>query len=354
MNNKKKLVKENWKSALLTENASIQDAMLNIEKTSLKISIIVDEENKLIGTVSDGDIRRGLLDGLSLTSNINKIINKNPLFVKSNLSNEEVTKLMKSTSLFQIPIVDKNLRVVGMHLLNENSETKIKENIVLIMAGGMGLRMMPHTSNTPKPMLKVHGKPILEHIIVKAKAQGFYNFCISVHYLASQIKDYFEDGRKLGVKISYIEEKEPLGTAGAIALMHPQPTDSFLVTNGDLISSIQFDNLLSYHKENKASASMSVFLYKFENPFGIVKTNGILVDGFEEKPVSKHNINAGVYVFEPEVIKFLKKYQKYDIPTLFNLLKEKNKRIIAYFVHENWLDIGKPEDLDKINKQLGT
>ena len=138
MNNKKKLVKENWKSALLIENASIQDAMLNIEKTSLKISIIVDEENKLIGTVSDGDIRRGLLDGLSLTSNINKIINKNPLFVKSNLSNEEVTKLMKSTSLFQIPIVDKNLRVVGMHLLNENSETKIKENIVLIMAGGMG------------------------------------------------------------------------------------------------------------------------------------------------------------------------------------------------------------------------
>ena len=185
-------------------------------------------------------------------------------------------------------------------------------------------------------------------------AQGFYNFCISVHYLASQIKDYFEDGSKLGVKISYIEEKEPLGTAGAIALMHPQPTDSFLVTNGDLISSIQFDNLLSYHKENKASASMSVFLYKFENPFGIVKTNGILIDGFEEKPVSKHNINAGVYVFEPEIIKFLKKYQKYDIPTLFNLLKEKNKRIIAYFVHENWLDIGKPEDLDKINKQLGT
>ncbi len=342
-------INKKWQSSLLKIDSSIKDVMKNLDQTSLKIAIIIDDDNKLAGTISDGDIRRGLLNHLDINSNIEKIINKNPLYVKSDFNHEDILELMKTSSLHQIPIVDKNKRVIGIHLINQENTVQELNNTILIMAGGRGKRMLPHTKDTPKPMLRVHGKPILEHIVVRAKNQGFRNFFISVHYLASSIKEYFGDGKKFGVNIKYIEEKDPLGTVGAVALIDPQPKDSIVVTNGDLITSVKYNDFLSYHRENNAVASMSVFSYEFENPFGIVKTDGIDIKGFEEKPLSKHNVNAGVYVFQPEVINLLKKHEKCDIPELFNNLQNMNKKIIAYFIHEKWSDIGRPEDLIRIN-----
>ena len=347
-----KKLKENnsrWIKSLIKEDTSVKDVLLNLNNTSLKISLVVDDKKKLIGTVSDGDIRRGFLNGMDLNSPIKEIINRDPLTVSKSATYEYSVSLMKNLKFYQIPIIDKNRKVIGIHLIDESFPVKELDNVMLIMAGGEGKRMLPHTENTPKPMLKVAGKPILEHIIARAKKQGFSKFFISIHFQSEIIKNYFGNGDKWSVKIKYIEENKPLGTAGAIALIDPFPNKNFVVMNGDLITSVQFDDMLNFHEFHKAVASMSVKSYQWENPFGVVNTEGINITSFEEKPKLDYKINAGVYVFSPEIKKVLNSYEKCDMPEIFRRLQSVKKQIIAYLIYENWFDVGNPEDLVKVN-----
>ena len=246
----------------------------------------------------------------------------------------------------QIPVVNEHRHVVGLHLWDEITTPPVRPNLMVIMAGGMGTRLRPHTENCPKPLLAVAGKPMLEHIIERAKQEGFSHFVLAILYLGHMIEAHFGDGTKLGVKIDYLREQSPLGTAGALGLLNPRPGVPFIVTNGDVITDIRYGELLDFHVRYKASATMAVRVHEWQHPFGVVQTQGVEIIGFEEKPVARSHINAGVYALEPEALDFLSVGAHCDMPTLFERLQAKAHRTVAYPMHEPWLDVGRPSDLE--------
>ncbi len=320
-----------------------------LNETSLKIVLIVDEKDVLVGTISDGDIRRGLLKGLVLTSPIDSIVHGDALVVPPGVSREVVLQLMTVNKIQQIPIVDENMHVTGMHLWDQVNTPPARENTMVIMAGGKGTRLHPQTENCPKPLLPIAGKPILEHIIDRAKVQGFSHFILAIHYLGHMIEEYFGNGDAFGVKIGYLREESPLGTAGALSLLDPLPNVPFVVTNGDVLTDIHYGELLDFHVQHNARATMAVRVHEWQNPFGVVETRGVDIIGYEEKPLFHTHINAGVYVLEPSAISFISKSVPCDMPTLFDRIKEKDMRTIAYPIHERWLDVGRPDDLMTAN-----
>ena len=331
-----------WRKTLLPLRVTIKEVVSLLDAVALRIALITDESNLLIGTVSDGDIRRGLLKGLSLDSPIESIVKRDPIVVSPELSREKVLQIMTSSKIQQVPVINERNEVIGLHLWDELNQPTTHENLFVIMAGGKGTRLHPQTINSPKPLLPLAGKPILEHIIDRAKSHGFNNFVIAIHFLGHMIQDYFGDGEKFGVKIRYLNESTPLGTAGALSLLDSKPDSSFIVTNGDVITEINYVELLNYHHQNSASATMAVRGYEWQNPFGVVKTQGLEIIGFEEKPITRSHINAGVYALEPSALSLLGKSEPCDMPTLLKRLKEKSKRVIAFPVHEHWIDIGQP------------
>jgi dTDP-glucose pyrophosphorylase len=340
-----------WRSALVLASATLKEAAENLTQSSLKICLIIDEDGRLIGTISDGDIRRGLLRGLTLASSIQEIIKKNPLVVPAGISKNLIRQIMAANQIHQIPEVDGDNRVLTLHTWDEFSAPKSLNNSMIIMAGGKGARLRPHTENCPKPMLQVGGKPMLEHIIERAKFDGFSNFILAVHYLGHIVEDYFGDGCRLNVKIEYLKEKEPLGTAGALSLLNQKLNDSFIVTNGDVITDIRYGELLDFHIRHNATATMAVRLHEWQHPFGVVQMKGLDITGFEEKPINRTHINAGVYALNPSALSMLEKNSHCDMPTLFERIQAQSQRIVAYPMHEPWLDVGRPEDLLTINHQ---
>jgi NDP-sugar pyrophosphorylase family protein len=239
------------------------------------------------------------------------------------------------------------MHIVGLHLWDEISNPPARSNMMVIMAGGKGTRLHPQTENCPKPMLLIAGKPILEHIINRAKVEGFSRFVLAIYHLGHMIEQYFGDGKRFDVEIEYLREESPLGTAGALSLLSPLPDSAFVVTNGDVISDIHYGELLDFHHRHNAMATMAVRVHEWQNPFGVVETQGVEIIGYEEKPISRSHINAGVYVIEPWVIGLLTKSISCDMPTLFELIQENQKRVVAYPIHEKWLDIGMPDELLK-------
>jgi NDP-sugar pyrophosphorylase family protein len=216
---------------------------------------------------------------------------------------------------------------------------------MVIMAGGMGTRLRPHTENCPKPLLQVAGKPMLEHIIDRAKLEGFSHFVLAIHYLGHMIEDHFGNGERLGVRIDYLREQSPLGTAGALGLLNPRPEAAFVVTNGDVITDIRYGEMLDFHIRHDAVATMAVRVHEWQHPFGVVQTKGVEIVGFQEKPVARSHINAGVYALEPDALSVLSAETHCDMPALFERLQAQAKRTVAYPMHEPWLDVGRPHDL---------
>jgi NDP-sugar pyrophosphorylase family protein len=307
--------------------------------------LVVDKANKLIGTISDGDIRRGLLKGLDLNSSIVSVVHHNALVVPPEMGRDMVMQLMVANKIQQIPMVDEQKQLVGLHLWDEITTQPARANMMVIMAGGKGSRLLPHTQNCPKPMVIVAGKPMLEHIIERGKLEGFNHFVLAIHHLGHIIEAHFGSGERLGVKIDYLREQSPLGTAGALDLLSPRPDAPFVVTNGDVITDIRYGELLDFHNRYQASATMAVRIHEWQHPFGVVKMQGVEIIGFEEKPVARSRINAGVYVLSPEVLNELIAEARCDMPMLFERLQAKAKRTVAYPMHEPWLDVGRPDDL---------
>ncbi|MCW7471412.1 nucleotidyltransferase family protein [Leptospira kanakyensis] len=339
-----------WKKTLLHPNDSIESAIKNLDETALQVVLVVDESNSLLGTVTDGDIRRGLLKGLDMNKPIQTIMNSNSFVVLPTMSSDLVLQLMKANKIHQIPIVDENRKVFGLHVLDDILLPNKMENLFVIMAGGKGVRLRPYTENCPKPLLPVAGKPILEHIIERAKADGFYKFIISIHYLGHMIEEYFQDGKKWNVEIEYLREETPLGTAGALSLIKEKFTLPFLVSNGDVLTHIRYSDLLDFHVDHKATATMAVRLHEWQHPFGVVHTKGVDIIDFEEKPVYKTHVNAGIYALSSDIIPYLKNNEYMDMPTLFSKIKNSTKKTIVYPMHESWMDIGRPDDYESLNK----
>ncbi|MDB3979057.1 nucleotidyltransferase family protein [Pseudomonadales bacterium] len=345
--------KHNWESALLSIGAvTVQDTIKCLNDSSLQIALLVTDKKVLIGTVTDGDIRRGLINGVKLTDSVNEIFNSEPLVVPLTMSRDMVLKVMRANDIHQVPVVNEEGQVVDLCVLDDFLAPKARPNAMVIMAGGRGLRMEHHTQNCPKPMLEVGGKPMLEHIIELAKDEGFEKFIISVNYLGHMIEDYFGDGEKLKVAIEYIHEQSPLGTAGALGSITTTKGQPIVVTNGDVLTGVKYGELLDFHVRNASFATMAVRQYEMHNPFGVVKTNDGQIVGFEEKPVSISNINAGIYVLNPSELKLLTKEEYCDMPTLFNRIREQNKLCLAYPMHETWMDVGRPDDLDMARANL--
>jgi len=336
---------EFWRQAILPLCSTMQQAIRNLDQVAIKIIMVVNEEGQLQGTISDGDIRRGLLKGLDLNSPIASIVHRSAFVVPPEMRRETVMQLMVANKIQQIPVVDEQHRVVGLHLWDEIIAPPTRPNLMVIMAGGKGTRLRPYTENCPKPLVEVAGKPMLEHIIERAKLQGFSRFVLAIHYLGEMIEDYFGNGERLNIKIDYLREQAPLGTAGALGLLKPWPDEPFVVTNGDVITDIHYGELLDFHVRQDAAATMAVRIHEWRHPFGVVQTKGVEIIGFEEKPVARSHINAGVYALSPDALGALGTEEHCDMPTLFERLQAKTRRTVAYPMHEPWLDVGRPDDL---------
>ncbi len=340
-----------WRKAILPANTTIGQAIRNLDQVAIKIVLVANETGVLEGTISDGDIRRGLLKGLDLNSPLTSIIHRDALVVPPEMARELVMQLMAANKIQQIPVVDEQHHIVGLHLWDEITMSPARPNLMVIMAGGKGTRLYPHTKDCPKPLLDIAGKPMLEHIIERAKLEGFNHFVLAIHYLGHMIEEYFGNGERLGVRIDYLREESPLGTAGALGLLNPLPEAPFVVTNGDVITDIRYGELLDFHIRHAATATMAVRVHEWQHPFGVVQTQGVEIVGFEEKPIARSHINAGVYVLDPAALSVLNADAHCDMPTLFERLQIKKERTVAYPMHEPWLDVGRPLDLQLANSQ---
>lgn len=336
-----------WRKAVLPLDSKLRDVIENMNASSLRIALVVNARHELEGTISDGDIRRGLLNGLDLSSLIETVVHRGALVVPPSMSREMVLQLMLANKIQQIPVVDENKRIIGLHVWDEIARQPSRPNRIIIMAGGKGTRLHPFTNDCPKPLVIVAGKPMLEHIIERAIDEGFTDVVLAIHHLGYMIEEHFGDGSRFGVQIEYLREDSPLGTAGALSLLRPQTDEPFLVTNGDVLTDIRYGDLLDFHIRHEASATMAVRAHEWQHPYGVVRTNGVDITGFEEKPTVRNHINAGMYVLSRSALDQLEPHMPCDMPTLFERLQAREQRIVAYPMHEPWLDVGRPDDLEK-------
>ena len=340
---------KNWRNTLLGCESTIEQAIYSLTKSGMQIVLVVSSDGVLVGTITDGDIRRAMVRGLGLSSLVTEILKKDPFVVSQEIDRDAALKIMTENAIISVPVVDNSRRVVGLYWMNELLAPSPRSNLVVIMAGGEGTRLRPYTKDCPKPLLPVKGKPVLEHIIERVKADGFHQFVFAVYYLGDMIKDYFGDGSRWKVEIDYLNEESPLGTVGAISLLNPRPEDPILVTNGDILTDINYGKILDFHSHHNAIATMAVGLHEWEHPFGVVHTKGVDIVKFEEKPIARSYINAGVYALEAKALDALAVGEYCDMPTLFNRLKEKSERTIVYPTHERWVDVGQMEDYSALN-----
>jgi len=335
----------------LRQNATIKEALEIIDKAAMQIALVIDENDKLLGTITDGDIRRAFLKGLNLDSSIETVIFKNPTTANISDTKEEILKVALSKKLHQVPVVDNDGKIVGIQEIEELIKPKEKTNKVILMVGGLGTRLRPLTENTPKPMLKVGNKPILQTIVEKFAEYGYINIVMCVNYKSHVIQDYFGDGREFGVNIEYILEEQRMGTAGALSLLKEKPTEPFFVMNGDLLTNVNFEHLHDFHIENNAIGTMCVREYDFQVPYGVVNMNGSKILSIEEKPTHSFFVSAGIYMLSPDVLKYIPKNDFYDMPTLFEKFISENKNTISFPLREYWLDIGRIEEYKKANEE---
>ena len=344
------LEKKLFLKCLAYDNYDLKQVISTIEQGGLKIALILNRENILVGTINDGDIRRALLNGYNLDSPITEIIKKNCVKATLDCSKRNISKMMKENAITQIPIVTETNELIGLQISEDllpNSIECYVPNYALLMAGGRGKRLMPITNDCPKPLLPINGKPILEIILEQCIDSGIRNFYISVHYLAEKIINYFGDGSKWNVKIDYIEENKPLGTAGSLRLLPKDFIDPIIIINGDVLTKTNFQDVLKYHSINSADITICAREHKLESPFGVIEVDGISFRSMIEKPSIKQLVNAGIYVVNSSVLEFIKSEEYLDMPELISSCKKNSRNIIVYPIHEFWLDIGKPESLDQ-------
>ena len=336
---------KDWNQNVLEETSTVEEAIQILNSSEHKIALVTNQSRILLGTITDGDVRRGLLTGFNLQISVREILNREAIIAKTTDEDVVIRNLMERSQLTIVPLVEDNNILSGLAVLTTKVHFNKRENLMLIMAGGVGSRLRPLTDNCPKPMINVGGKPMLEHILDRAKAEGFQKFRISVNYLAEQIIDYFGDGSKFNVEIEYLVESKPLGTAGSINLLREVPGTAFIVTNGDVISDIKYGEMVDYHSQNSGYATMAVRQHLWQNPFGVVETSDNMITQYVEKPKVISTINAGVYVLNPESINLVSPKVSVHMSEIILKILKLNKKVLAYPIHESWTDLGRQDDL---------
>lgn len=344
---------ESWKKLLLKPNTTIFETLKRITEGSAQIALVIDNKNKLLGTVTDGDIRKAILEGYSLDDAVEKIMNPNPIkHFQVNHNNDKLIDIMVKNQIHQLPMVDLKGCVVGLQTIDELLKPKLRENLVVIMCGGAGKRLLPLTNDFPKPMLMVGGKPLLEINLNRLKAQGFKRFCITVGFKAEIIKNYFKDGSQWDISIEYIHEDKPLGTAGALHLLKENKQLNIVVMNGDLLTGVRFDQLIDFHNENQADCTICVREFDSQLPYGVVEVKNQKVLSIKEKPIYKYFVNAGVYILNTQLLSYIPKNEYYLMTTFLDKLMEMKRNLIAFPLMEYWSDIGQLTDYEKACKDF--
>lgn len=338
-------MKQHWQQVVIQPDTSLRTTIEVIDRGALQIALVIDDDQRLVGVVTDGDIRRALIRGLSLENAVGEVMNKRPKVAALQDSKTQLIAMMEGHNLYQLPVVDADGRVVRLESLQALYKQPAFPNPVFLMAGGFGKRLRPYTDDCPKPLLEIGGKPILETIVENFVKSGFRQFYIAVHYRAQQIKDHFGDGERWGITIRYIDEIEPMGTAGAIGLM-PEglPDVPLIVMNGDILTQVDFARLLAYHNEQQAIATLCVRQYEYQIPYGVVTLDQQRVIAIEEKPLQHCLANAGIYVLDHSLIRSIAAQQKLDMPTLFNQQIALGETVSMFPVNDYWLDIGREAD----------
>jgi dTDP-glucose pyrophosphorylase len=344
---------ENWEKTLICSKSTIKDALRTIDSAGTQMAVVIDDKKRLLGTITDGDIRRGILGGESLDSRVEEVMEMHPTVGKSDDDRLAIFSIMRKKSLHQIPIVNKSGTVVGLETINNYlSIGKSKENCVIIMAGGLGKRLKSLTRDKPKPMLKVGPRPIIETIILNFASQGFEKFYLSVNYMSEQISDYFGDGSSIGVDIEYIHEKGKLGTAGALSLVPQNQKAPIIISNADVLTNPDYSKILKYHIDTNTDATMCVRNYEIELPFGVVNHKNNIIQSIDEKPIINKIVSGGIYIFSPDVLKIIPQNQYLDMPDLFNMIVENGLLARAQKIDGYWIDVGRADDLNRANQEI--
>lgn len=342
-----------WEQLLITPRVSLREAISRIDAGNAQIVLVVDAQRKLLGTVTDGDVRRGILRGLALDAPVTEVMNREPTTAGHAEERSAILALMKRRLIHQIPLVDEAGAVVGLETLDELLAPGRRDTPVVLLAGGLGMRLRPLTAEVPKPMLRVGEKPILESILGSLIEYGFWKFWLAVNYRADVIEKHFGDGTRWEVEIRYLRENEKLGTAGPLSMLPPLGDEPVLVMNADILTRVNFAHLLDFHRRSEAAATVCVREHRYTIPFGVVTMQDSLLTLIEEKPVHRTMVSAGIYVLEREAVALVPKDRPYDMPTLLQALVDRGMRTAGFPIHEYWLDIGRLEDLQLANEYFG-
>lgn len=339
---------KSWRKALVNGEVTLEQAIKVLDSAALRIAVVVDANDKLLGTLTDGDVRRALLKHLPLETPVSRVMNTQPKIAEQFWTESRKLAVMEQYDLLQLPLVDSDRRVMGMANLQDILNKQRHDNPVFLMAGGFGTRLRPLTNKCPKPMLKVGNKPILEKILLNFVEAGFHRFYISTHYMPEVIRNHFGNGEKWGVSIQYVHEEEPLGTGGALGLLpHDEIDQPLVMMNGDLLTSLNLHSFLEFHENNSCVATMCVREYEHQVPYGVITSEGIQVKSMVEKPVHRFFVNAGIYLLEPGLVKSVEPVTLIDMPTLLERQIDRGKVVNMFPLHEYWLDIGRLDDFHK-------
>jgi dTDP-glucose pyrophosphorylase len=337
---------------VVAEDTALIETLRRIDQGNLQLAV-VERDGKIVGTVTDGDVRRALLSGVGLDASVEQVMNRTPIVAPEGISNAAALTLMRRHSIHQLPIVDIEGRVIEVKLIDDLAVLQPSdENWVVLMAGGLGSRLKPLTNETPKPLLRIGDKPILETVLTGFIKAGFGKFFISINYKAEMIREYFGDGSAWGVEISYLEERERLGTAGALSLLPERPTQPFFVMNGDLLTTVNFEQMLKYHREHKAFSTVCVREHSITVPFGVVDFDDHRLVGIREKPTQKFFVNAGVYLLDPGILDHLVTNELVDMPTLIERTINKGMPSVGFPLREYWIDVGRLDDLQRASDEF--
>lgn len=337
----------NIEPLLVSTAISIIDAIEKIDANRLGVVILVDENRRMLGVVTDGDIRRAILAGLDMNQSVSVLLERRamdlypePVSGRTEMTDAAYLELMTRYKIRHLPIVDDNNRLVDLILLDNLTTTLSEKFTAVIMAGGFGTRLRPLTNDLPKPMLPIMGKPILERQIIQLKESGITKITITTHYKHNEIADYFGDGTKYGVTLKYVREKQPLGTAGALGMIDLQ-SQPLLVINGDILTRVNFLALSAFHEEHNAEMTVAVREYSFQVPFGVVKTDGVFITSIEEKPFVNYFVNAGIYIVTPKALQYIPRTGKrFDMTNLIENIIQDKLKVVSFPIREYWLDIG--------------
>ncbi|HQS46359.1 MAG: hypothetical protein B7Y12_03715 [Rhizobiales bacterium 24-66-13] len=348
---------KNWPQMLTRPDASLVEAARIIDSAGGQIAIVTDENGRLLGTVTDADLRKAILSTGHLNHHCSQFMSKSPLSLPETSSHADCMAMMRNNHISQVPLVDDARHVTGVVILDELLSPEILPNTVVIMAGGLGSRLAPLTESRPKPMLDVGGRPLLETIISVLCRQGFINIVLSVNYKAKMIRDHFGDGSDFGAHIKYVEEAKRLGTGGALHLV-PKVLDGplnadLIVMNGDILSKIDLRKMLAFHEIHRSSATMAVKQYEVDVPYGVVQVDSDhRILGMTEKPKHRHFINSGIYAISPQLIDLVPRDEYFDMPTLFSCARAEGHGTCAYPLREYWIDIGHLDDYERANLEF--